>query len=79
MLADSVAGFLASGMTSGGSAVIIAADDHREVFMTALALRGFDPDTLCAESRLIVHDADGLLSRCMVDSWLGVRARVRTA
>lgn len=67
VLAESVASFLAAVVMADGCAVVVATPDHSAAFMSSLRARGIDPDALHAESRLIVRDADEVLSRFMVD------------
>jgi len=66
-LADSVVTYFRTGFSTGGSAIFIATQDHRNAVEKQLETAGFDLAALGRAGRYFALDAAGTLSRFMVD------------
>jgi len=69
-LAESVAGYLATGFAVGEPAVVIAMAEHQETFVTALAGTGWDADLLRDAGLLLTLDAEETLAALYEDGRL---------
>jgi hypothetical protein len=68
-LLESLARFVAAGLTSGESVVVIATPIHLRELASALALLGVDLQAATAEDRFITLDAEIGLASFMVQNW----------
>lgn len=57
--------FLIPALRSGTAALVVATEDHRRLFTSALSAAGIDVESCSAEGRLVCLDAAGTLSRFM--------------
>jgi hypothetical protein len=69
-LAESVAGYLATGFAVGEPAVVIATAEHQETFVTALAGTGWDAGLLRDAGLLLTLDAEETLASLYEDGRL---------
>jgi hypothetical protein len=65
-LTTNVVNFLAEGLNSDGSGLVIATAPHREVLLRELARAGVDTDDASRSGRLALLDAEKTLARIMV-------------
>ncbi|HZP12756.1 MAG TPA: MEDS domain-containing protein [Nevskiaceae bacterium] len=68
-LIDSLEGFVAGGLLTGESVVVIATREHREALDARLKARGLDVAYVQARDRYVALDAEATLSAFMVDGW----------
>src|SRR4051812_44656988 len=66
---DTLAGFVAGGLSPGHSAVVIATPAHAAELERRLRLMGLDVDDACEQDRFILLDARETLSKFMVNGW----------
>lgn len=66
-LVDAVRTFIGAGLESGGAAIVIATEAHRNVFEVALTASGLDLAELTHSGRYVSLDAKETLSSFMVD------------
>ena len=67
---NALEGYVAGGLGSGESEVVIATKAHREALDERLRRRGFDIESLTAQDRYIALDAEETLARFMTtDGW----------
>jgi hypothetical protein len=66
-LCEIVGGFLATGLTQGDPALIIATPQHRSQIIACLQARGFDTDALKRSGELTTLDAGGALALFLAD------------
>jgi signal transduction histidine kinase/ActR/RegA family two-component response regulator len=64
-LHDTVAGFLADGLTAGQPAIVIATDAHNKGFAAGLSSRGVDAERAMASGQLTLLRAEEVLARIM--------------
>lgn len=64
-LAETVAGFFASGFEAGGAVVAVVTPAHRALLAESLAARGVDVGALRASGRLVELDCDETLDRLL--------------
>jgi hypothetical protein len=65
-LTDDVVVFLADGFDAGHPAAVIAAEEHLTLIADKLRARGFDPDALVQQDRLVLLDAHETLQSLML-------------
>ncbi len=68
-LLDSLEGFVAGGLLTGESVIVIATREHREGLDARLKARGLDVAYVQARDQYIALDAAATLSAFMVDGW----------
>jgi hypothetical protein len=73
-LAESVAGYLATGFAVGEPAVVVATADHQETFVNALAGAGWDAGPLRESGLLLTLDAEETLASLFEDGALSTTA-----
>lgn len=68
--ADSVADFVAAGLRSGGSALLLPVREHRGALVSALAVRGFDvtAEMVKTPPRVVLVDAEEMLAVLVRDA-----------
>jgi PAS domain S-box-containing protein len=66
-LSGAVATFLARGLAEGHPVVVIATEQHRQDFLTALRGHGVDVDLARSSGRLVLRDARKTLASFLVD------------
>jgi PAS domain S-box-containing protein len=66
-LATVVSEFLQSGLAAGSPVIVIARAPHRRAFVSRLRAGGVDVSALRRAKRFVLHDADEVLARLMVD------------
>lgn len=66
-LVDCVQDFLGAGVVTGDTVIMIATDNHRDVFDCALRRAGIDIHRAQRGGRFVVEDASEALARFMVD------------
>jgi KaiC/GvpD/RAD55 family RecA-like ATPase len=72
-LAESVAGYLATGFAGGEPAVVVATRDHQETFARFLAATGWDADVLVETGLLTILDAEQTLASFLVGEEISAR------
>jgi len=68
-LIDSLEGFVAGGLLTGESVIVLATREHREALEARLKSRGYDVPYLQARDQYIAMDAEATLGTFMVDGW----------
>lgn len=68
-LLESLEGFVAGGLLTGESVIVIATLAHRRALDERLKARGFDVPYVRVRDQYIALDADEMLARFMVDGW----------
>jgi len=68
-LIDSLEGFVAGGLLTGESVIVIATREHREALDARLKARGLDVAYVQARDQYLALDAEATLSAFMVDGW----------
>src|SRR3954463_10663779 len=67
-LRETVAGFIGNGLVAGEPVIVIATEEHRDAFSTALAERGLDTAEAEASGDLVMLDACEALNSFMAGS-----------
>lgn len=62
-LAQTAGGYLCAALEGGSVALVIATEEHRRLFSSALAAAGLDPVALSRDGRLILLDAADTMAR----------------
>lgn len=68
-LLESLEGFVAGGLLTGESVIVIATREHRERLDARLKSRGLDVPYVQARDQYIALDAEATLAGFMVDGW----------
>jgi len=68
-LEHNAAEFLWQSLKRGGSAILIATDEHKLAFLTQLARRGFNVGRALHERRILALDAQATLDRILLDGY----------
>jgi hypothetical protein len=66
---DALEGYVAGGLRSGESVIVIATAPHLESLETRLVMLGVDIDAARSEDRFIALNAEATLDRFMVNGW----------
>lgn len=65
-LTDDVAGFITDGFEAGQPGAVIAGEEHLQLIVAKVRARGFDPDALVQQDRLVLLDAHETLQSLML-------------
>ncbi len=68
-LVDAVGAYIATGLSLGQAAIVLATEPHLRSFESAWTARGIDVAAARSSGKLILRDAAELLSGLMIDGW----------